>query len=49
VKEYFQNTKNRTSVLGTYSINGDGDTSLAQYVFSRFKAGKFVPFAQVKG
>ncbi len=36
--------KNRASVLGTYSINANGDTSLAPYVFSRFSRGNFVPF-----
>jgi branched-chain amino acid transport system substrate-binding protein len=49
VKEFMQSTKNRSSVLGTYSINGDGDTSLAPYVFSRFQAGKLVQFAQSQG
>jgi branched-chain amino acid transport system substrate-binding protein len=44
VKEFFKNTQNRSSVLGTYSINGDGDTNLGPFVFSRFnKAGKLVP------
>jgi branched-chain amino acid transport system substrate-binding protein len=44
VKEIFKNTQNRSSVLGTYSINGDGDTNLGPFVFSRFnKAGKLVP------
>jgi branched-chain amino acid transport system substrate-binding protein len=43
--------KNRDSVLGTYSINANGDTSLAPFVFSRLVSGKFVPFKsfQVQG
>jgi len=36
--------KNRSSVLGTYSLNSNGDTSLAPFVFSRLKGGKLVPF-----
>jgi branched-chain amino acid transport system substrate-binding protein len=45
----FIRTKQRASVLGTYSINGDGDTSLAPYVLSHFKAGKLVPFEAMQG
>jgi branched-chain amino acid transport system substrate-binding protein len=41
--------KNRQSVLGTYSINSNGDTSLASFVFSRLQRGKLVPFAQTQG
>ncbi len=43
--------KNRDSVLGTYSINANGDTSLAPFVFSRLRAGKLTPFTfvQVQG
>ncbi len=41
--------KNRTSVLGTYSMNSNGDTSIAPFVFSRLQQGKLVPFAQVDG
>jgi branched-chain amino acid transport system substrate-binding protein len=43
--------KNRNSVLGTYSINANGDTNLAPFVFSRVVAGKLVPtkFVQVQG
>ena len=36
------------SVLGTYSINANGDTSLAPFVFSRVVAGKLVPFKSVQ-
>ena len=45
----FQKTKNRDSVLGTYSINGNGDTSAAPYVLSHFKAGRLVPFDSMQG
>lgn len=41
--------RNRQSVLGTYSINSTGDTSLAPFVFSQVRQGKLVPFAQVQG
>ena len=41
--------KNRQSVLGTYSMNSSGDTSIAPFVFSRLQQGKLVPFAQVQG
>jgi branched-chain amino acid transport system substrate-binding protein len=39
----------RQSVLGTYSINSNGDTSIAPFVFSRLQHGRLVPFAQVQG
>lgn len=49
IKE-FHNTKNRASVLGTYSIDAGGDTSLTpNYVLQRIRAGKFVPFAAQQG
>jgi branched-chain amino acid transport system substrate-binding protein len=41
--------KNRSSPLGTYSMNSSGDTSIAPFVFGRLQAGKLVPFAQVQG
>lgn len=41
----FLSINNRSSVLGTYSINANGDTSLAPFVFSRLRAGALVPFA----
>jgi branched-chain amino acid transport system substrate-binding protein len=47
VHDFFQ-IKNRSSVLGTYSINGNGDTSLGAFVFSRFKAGRLIPFKVVQ-
>jgi branched-chain amino acid transport system substrate-binding protein len=48
VKEFF-NTKNRASVLGTYSVNQNGDISIAPYVFSHFKLSTLVPFVAVQG
>jgi branched-chain amino acid transport system substrate-binding protein len=45
----FLSIKNRQSVLGTYSINSNGDTNIAPFVFSRLQSGKLVPFAQVQG
>jgi branched-chain amino acid transport system substrate-binding protein len=45
----FLTINNRPSVLGTYSINSNGDTSIAPFVFSRLQSGKLVPFAQVQG
>jgi branched-chain amino acid transport system substrate-binding protein len=47
VQDFFA-IKNRSSVLGTYSINASGDTSIAPFVFSRLRAGKLVPFTSVK-
>ena len=42
--------KNRSSVLGTYSINTTtGDTSIAPFVFSRFQDGLLVPYVQLQG
>ncbi|HEY1511145.1 MAG TPA: hypothetical protein VGF93_19210 [Solirubrobacteraceae bacterium] len=43
--------RNRDSVLGTYSINANGDTSIAPFVFSHLAGGKLVPFKflQVQG
>jgi len=48
VKQFFL-TKNEPSVLGTYSINQNGDISIAPYVFSHFKLSKLVPFVAVQG
>ena len=42
-KEFFA-IRNRASVLGTYSINANGDTSLAPFVISRVKSGQLVPY-----
>ena len=43
VKDFFA-IKNRQSVLGKYSINSNGDTSLAPFVFTRLTGGQLVPF-----
>ncbi len=44
VQRDFFALRNRTSVLGTYSINADGDTSLAPFVISRVTSGQLTPF-----
>jgi branched-chain amino acid transport system substrate-binding protein len=41
--------KRPQSVLGAYSMNGNGDTSIAPFVFSRLEHGSLVSFAQVQG
>ncbi len=43
----FRGIKNRTSVLGTYSIR-NGDTTLGAFVISHFRAGALVPFRFVQ-
>jgi branched-chain amino acid transport system substrate-binding protein len=43
VKGFFA-IRNRQSVLGTYSIDANGDTSIAPFVFSRLQRGQLVPF-----
>jgi branched-chain amino acid transport system substrate-binding protein len=43
VKDFFA-IRNRQSVLGTYSINSNGDTSIAPFVFNRLESGELVPF-----
>lgn len=48
VKDFF-GLRNRQSVLGTYSIDANGDTSIAPFMFGRLQGGKLVPFAQVQG
>jgi hypothetical protein len=50
VHEFFS-IQNRSSALGTYSINSNGDTNIGPFVFSRLRAGKLVPFKslQVQG
>jgi branched-chain amino acid transport system substrate-binding protein len=35
--------RNRPSVVGTYSIDVNGDTSLSSFVFTRLRAGRLVP------
>ncbi|HUA04786.1 MAG TPA: hypothetical protein VMB27_12855 [Solirubrobacteraceae bacterium] len=41
--------KNRQSVLGTYSINSNGDTSVAPFVITRVKSDQLVPVTAVQG
>ncbi|MBV8220935.1 MAG: hypothetical protein JO325_20930 [Solirubrobacterales bacterium] len=41
--------RNRVSALGTYSIDSNGDTSLAPFVFTRVKSDQLVPVAAVQG
>ena len=43
VRDYFA-LKNRQSVLGTYSINANGDTSLDVFTATRVQRGRLVPF-----
>ena len=44
----FFKIRNRASVLGTYSINSNGDTSIAPFIFSRVKAGALAPYKAVQ-
>ena len=37
--------RDRSSVLGSYSVDANGDTSIAPFVFSRVRAGRLTPFA----
>jgi branched-chain amino acid transport system substrate-binding protein len=50
VKDFFS-LKRSDSVLGSYSIDANGDTSLGPFVFSHVSGGKLVPtrFVQVQG
>jgi len=41
----FMHQRNVQSVLGTYSIDGAGNTSLNAFVFARMRGGRLVPFA----
>jgi branched-chain amino acid transport system substrate-binding protein len=47
VRDFFA-IRNRPSVIGTYSINAVGDTSLGAFVFSRVRGGQLVPFKSVQ-
>jgi len=47
VKDFFA-IRNRPSVLGTYSINQNGDTSIAPFLISRVKGGVLVPYKAVQ-
>jgi branched-chain amino acid transport system substrate-binding protein len=46
VRDFFK-IKNRPSVLGTYSIDVAGDTSIGPFVFNRIKSGQLAPFKAV--
>jgi ABC-type branched-subunit amino acid transport system substrate-binding protein len=50
VRDFFA-IRNRSSALGTYSIDAAGDISIAPFVISRSLGGKLVPFrfVQVQG
>jgi len=48
VREFF-GIRNRQSVLGTYSIDQYGDSSVAPFVFSRLSHGTLVPYKFVQG
>jgi branched-chain amino acid transport system substrate-binding protein len=41
--------KNRQSVLGTYSIDSNGDTSLDAFTLSHVEGGRLVPFKALAG
>ena len=43
----FFSIRNRDSALGTYSINHNGDTSIAPFVLSRVRGGQLVPYRAV--
>ncbi len=43
----FLGIRNRNSVLGSYSIDANGDTSIAPFIFSHLAGGKLVPFKSV--
>jgi branched-chain amino acid transport system substrate-binding protein len=44
VRNDFFAIRNRASVLGTYSIDSSGDTSLAPFVISHVRAGTLTPY-----
>ena len=47
VKDFYK-LRNRASALGTYSINSNGDTSIAPFVIDRVRAGQLVPYKAVQ-
>jgi ABC-type branched-subunit amino acid transport system substrate-binding protein len=49
VKGFFAIKDRASSVLGPYSINANGDTTVSSFVFERLRAGKLVPLAPVPG
>ncbi len=48
VRDFFA-IKDRASVLGTYSMNPNGDTSIAPFVISRLQGGQLVPYKFAPG
>ena len=50
VNDFLKLTRSSSnSVLGAYSINSRGDTSVAPFIFSRVKSGRLVPFKAAQG
>jgi hypothetical protein len=47
VKDFFA-IRNRSSPLGSYSINHNGDTSIAPFVIEHVRASKLVPFKAIQ-
>ncbi len=47
VKKFFSLTDVPSSVIGPYTINSNGDTNLARFVFSRLRGGALVPFTSI--
>ncbi|MHB8690780.1 MAG: type 1 periplasmic-binding domain-containing protein [Solirubrobacteraceae bacterium] len=45
----FDHITNRSSAVGTYSMDSGGDSNLRSFVFSRIKNGALVPFASAQG
>jgi branched-chain amino acid transport system substrate-binding protein len=45
IKDFFA-LRNHSSVLGSYSINANGDTSLDRFVISRVRGGRLTPVRQ---
>ncbi len=48
VRDFFD-IKDRASVLGTYSMNPNGDTNIAPFVISRLQRGQLVPYKFAPG
>jgi branched-chain amino acid transport system substrate-binding protein len=44
VRDDFFAIRNRSSVLGKYSINANGDTNIAPFVISKVKSGRLTPY-----
>ncbi len=48
VRDFFA-IRNRSSVIGSYSMNPNGDTNIAPFVISRLQRGLLVPYKSVTG